>query len=105
MLAGIYSQLYFLGIIGFVVMILSWSFISTGMNIGVVEIAEESKRGEALGIANSLQSIDNVIGGAAGGFIVNAMGYPVVLIFGFMFSGIALILRIFKKSNHKNIHP
>lgn len=105
MLAGIYTKLYFLGIIGFVVMILSWSFISTGMNISVVEIAEESKRGEALGIANSLQSIDNVIGGAAGGFIVNAIGYPVVLIFGFMFSGIALILRVFKNSNHKNIHP
>jgi len=99
MLTGIWTQLVVIGILGFMVMIFSWSFISTGMNIGVVELTEEKKRGEALGLANSFQSIDNVIGGAVGGLIVSTMGYPVILFFGILFSGIALFLSIFQKKN------
>ncbi len=96
MLTGIWTQFFFIGIFGFMFMIFSWAFISTGMNIGVVELTSEKKRGEALGLANSFQSIDNVLGGAIGGFVVASMGYPVILYFGVLFSCIAIILSIFQ---------
>jgi MFS family permease len=54
MLAGMETQIFIFGIVGFIIMILSWSFISTGMNISVVQMAAENKRGEALGVANSI---------------------------------------------------
>ncbi len=96
MLAGMHTNLFFLGIIGFILMIFSWAFISTGMNIGVVELTREEKRGEALGLANSFQSIDNVLGGAIGGFVVASMGYQVIMYLGILFSGIAIALSIFQ---------
>ncbi len=96
MLAGIWTHLFILGILGFMLMIFSWAFISTGMNIGVVELTGEKKRGEALGLANSFQSIDNVLGGAIGGFVVASMGYQVIMYFGILFSCIAIVLSIFQ---------
>ncbi len=96
MLAGMWTQLFVIGILGFMLMIFSWAFISTGMNIGVVELTSEKKRGEALGLANSFQSIDNVLGGAIGGFIVASMGFQMILYFGILFSGIAIVLSIFQ---------
>ncbi len=97
MLAGIWTQIAAVGIFGFMVMIFSWAFISTGMNIRVVELTDERKRGEALGLANTFQSIDNVAGGAIGGFLVASMGYPVIMYFGILFSGIAIALGILQK--------
>ncbi len=103
MLAGMWIGLFVFGIIGFMLMIFAWAFISTGMNISVVELADEKKRGEALGLANSLQSIDNVLGGAIGGFIVASMGYQVIMYFGILFTGIAILMSIFQQKNkHKN---
>ena len=96
MLAGMWTRFYLIGIFGFMLMIFSWAFISTGMNISVVELTDEKKRGEALGLANSFQSIDNVLGGAIGGFLVTSMGYPVIMYFGIFFSGIAILLSIFQ---------
>ena len=96
MLSGMLFNIALFGIAGFVLMIFSWSFVSTGMNINVVELADEGKRGEALGISNSIQSIDNVLGGAVGGMIVAAMGYQVIMYLGILFSGIAIILSIFR---------
>ncbi len=96
MLSGMLFNIALFGIAGFVLMIFSWSFVSTGMNINVVELADEGKRGEALGISNSIQSIDNVLGGAIGGMIVAAMGYQVIMYLGILFSGIAIILSIFQ---------
>ncbi len=96
MLSGMMFNVALFGIAGFVLMIFSWSFVSTGMNINVVELADEGKRGEALGISNSIQSIDNVLGGAVGGMIVAAMGYQVIMYLGILFSGIAIILSIFQ---------
>ena len=96
MLTGMWTPFYFIGIFGFMLMIFSWAFISTGMNISVVEVTDEKKRGEALGLANSFQSIDNVLGGAIGGFLVASMGYPVIMYFGILFSGIAILLSIFQ---------
>jgi len=96
MLAGMVSSVYILGIAGFILMIFSWSFISTGMNINIVELADDKHRGEALGISNSIQSIDNVLGGAVGGVIAAAMGYQVIMYLGVLFSGVAIILSIFQ---------
>jgi predicted MFS family arabinose efflux permease len=96
MLGGMWTGLYFIGILGFMLMIFSWAFISVGMNISVVELTDEQKRGEALGLANSFQSIDNVLGGAIGGFLVASMGYPVIMYFGIFFSGIAILLSVFQ---------
>ncbi len=96
MLAGILTQVYIIGIFGFMVMIFSWAFISTGMNIRVVELTDARKRGEALGLANAFQSIDNVVGGSIGGLLVASMGYSVILWFGILFSGIALALGFFQ---------
>ncbi len=101
MLSGMWFKLYFLGVLGFMIMIFSWSFISTGMNTGIVELADDKKRGEALGIANSIQSIDNMVGGAVGGFLVSSFGYTVVLILGIIFASLALILGIFKTKTSK----
>ncbi len=96
MLTGMWSHFYYIGIFGFMLMIFSWAFISTGMNISVVELTDEKKRGEALGLANSFQSIDNVLGGAIGGFLVASMGYQVIMYFGILFSIIAITLSIFQ---------
>ncbi len=96
MLAGLWTKVTPVGIFGFMLMIFSWAFISTGMNIRVVELADERKRGEALGLANTFQSIDNVAGGAIGGFLAASMGYPVIMYFGIFFSAIALVLHFLK---------
>lgn len=101
MLAGMWNNLFLIGILGFMLMIFSWAFISTGMNISVVELTDEKKRGEALGLANSLLSIDNVLGGAIGGILVASMGYPVIMYFGIFFSMIAIVLSIFQNKSEK----
>ena len=104
MLTGMWTNFSLIGILGFMLMVFSWAFISTGMNISVVELTDEQKRGEALGLANSFQSIDNVLGGAIGGFLVAAMGYTVIMYFGILFSGMAMLLSVFqnkiKTENH-----
>ena len=101
MLIGMWTPYYVVGIAGFMLMIFSWAFISTGMNISVVELTDEQKRGEALGLANAFQSIDNVIGGAIGGYLVAAMGYPVIMYFGILFSAIAIGLTVFQRKSKK----
>jgi len=102
MVSGMLTDIFIFGIVGFIIMILSWSFISTGMNIGVVELTDEKKRGEALGVANSIQSLDNVVGGSVGGLIVSQFGYLAILATGTAFSLIALLLNLHKKQTLKN---
>ncbi len=94
MFTGIKTQFYFLGIFGFIFMIIAWSFISVGMNVGIVKLADESKRAELLGVANTLQSFDNVIGGFVGGIIAEIFGYSYVILFGLVFTFFAIIIGI-----------
>lgn len=101
MIAGMWLRLYFLGAAGFMIMIFSWSFISTGMNIGIVELTDEHKRGEALGIANSVLSLDNVIGGAAGGWLVSLWGFETILWIGTGFSLLALLANFIHRTTSK----
>ncbi len=94
MFIGIKTQFYFLGILGFILMIIAWSFISVGMNVSIVKLADESKRAELLGVANTLQSFDNVIGGFLGGIIAGIFGYSYVILFGLVFTFFAIIIGI-----------
>lgn len=91
MLLGIYTPLYVLGAIGFVFMIIAWSFIAVGMNIGIVKLVSEAKRSELLGVANMLQSFDNVIGGFIGGVIATHFGYTYVILFSLVFTMFAMV--------------
>ncbi len=103
MLLGIYMSLYLLGEIGFVVMIIAWSFIAVGMNIGIVKLVNETKRSELLGVANMFQSFDNVIGGFMGGIIATHFGYTYVILFSLLFTifamvaGVSLLSRKFQQ--------
>lgn len=83
-----------IGVGGFVLVIVSWAFVSTGMNIGVVKLVNPEKEGEALGLANMLMSLDNMIGGLAGGILAAAFGYSVILIIGVGLSAGALVLEV-----------
>ena len=74
--------------------IVSWAFVSTGMNIGVVKLVNPEKEGEALGLANMLMSLDNMIGGLAGGILAAAFGYSVILMIGLGLSAGALVLEV-----------
>jgi len=94
MFCGIYTSFYILGVTGFVFMIIAWSFIAVGMNVGIVKLVDESKRAELLGVANALQSFDNVIGGFAGGIIAASFGYRYVILFSLIFSIFAIIAGI-----------
>jgi len=80
---------------GFVLMVCSYAFVGVGMNDGVVSIVSEEKEGEALGAANALMSVDNVVGGVAGGALVSALGYPTLFAIGFLLSAVALVMGIF----------
>ena len=91
MLLGIYAYFPFFGASGFVFMIIAWSFIAVGMNIGIVKLTDESKRAELLGVANTLQSFDNVAGGFIGGAIATHFGYTYVVVFSLIFATIAII--------------
>jgi len=75
-------------------MIIAWSFIAVGMNVGIVKLVDESKRAELLGVANAFQSFDNVIGGFAGGIIAANFGYKYVILFSLVFSIFAIIAGI-----------
>jgi len=71
-----------IGVGGFVLVIVSWAFVSTGMNIGVVKLVSPEKEGEALGLANMFMSVDNMIGGLAGGVLAGVFGYSVIFMVG-----------------------
>jgi predicted MFS family arabinose efflux permease len=79
---------------GFVLMVCSYAFVGVGMNDGVVAVVSEEKEGEALGVANALMSVDNVVGGMAGGALVTALGYPVLFGIGFVLSAAAVALGV-----------
>lgn len=83
-----------LGGAGFVLMVCSYAFVGVGMNDGVVSVVSEEKEGEALGVANALMSVDNVVGGVAGGALVSALGYPALFGIGFLLSAAALALGV-----------
>ena len=83
-----------IGVGGFVLVIVSWAFVSTGMNIGVVKLVNPEKEGEALGLANMLMSLDNMIGGLVGGILASAFGYSFILMIGFVLSAGALVLEV-----------
>lgn len=72
-------------------MIIAWSFLAVGMNIGIVKLTDESKRAELLGAANTLQSFDNVAGGFIGGMIAGHLGYVYVVLFSLIFALFAII--------------
>ncbi len=91
MFLGIYTSLHLLGVIGFIFMIIAWSFLAVGMNISIVRLVNESKRSELLGVANMLQSFDNVIGGFIGGVIATHFGYTYVILFSLVFTIFAMI--------------
>lgn len=90
-----------IGIIGVVLMILSWPFVSVGMNIGTVELVESDKEGEALGIANALMSLDNVAGGVFGGILASISGYAIIFWLGLILSLGAFSLEFFHVSVRK----
>ncbi len=90
-----------IGIIGIILMILSWPFISVGMNIGTVELVESDKEGEALGIANALMSLDNVAGGIFGGILASISGYSVIFWLGLVLSLGAFFLEFLHVSMRK----
>ncbi len=71
-------------------MIFGWSFISVGMNISVVELVSPEKRAEALGVANSLQSLDNMAGGMIAGALSVKFGNPSIILFGLVLAFTAL---------------
>jgi predicted MFS family arabinose efflux permease len=75
-------------------MVCSYAFVGVGMNDGVVAVVSEEKEGEALGVANALMSVDNVVGGMAGGALVTALGYPVLFGIGFVLSAAAVALGV-----------
>lgn len=79
---------------GFVLMVCSYAFVGVGMNDGVVSVVSEEKEGEVLGVANALMSVDNVVGGIAGGALVSALGYPILFGIGFVLSAAALVMGI-----------
>ncbi len=83
-----------IGVGGFVLVIVSWAFVSTGMNIGVIKLVNPEKEGEALGLANMLMSLDNMIGGLVGGILASAFGYSFILMIGFVLSAGALVLEV-----------
>ena len=83
-----------IGVGGFALVTVSWAFVSTGMNIGVVKLVNPEKEGEALGLANMFMSIDNMIGGLAGGVLASAFGYGVIFIIGLGLSVAALALEV-----------
>jgi len=83
-----------LGAIGFVLMVCAYAFVGVGMNDGVVSVVSKEKEGEALGVANALASVDNVIGGIAGGVLVSALGYPMLFGLGFLLSALALVMGV-----------
>ncbi len=91
MLCGIFTSFPMSGVVGFVFMIIAWSFIAVGMNVSIVKLVDESKRAELLGVANMLQSFDNVIGGFAGGIIATHFGYTYVILFSLIFSVLAIM--------------
>jgi len=91
MLFGIYDSSSLLGAAGFIFMIIAWSFLAVGMNIGIVKLTDESKRAELLGAANTLQSFDNVAGGFIGGMIAGHLGYVYVVLFSLIFALFAII--------------
>jgi len=81
-----------IGVGGFALMIISWSFVSTGMNIGVVKLVSPEKESEALGLANTFMSLDNMIGGVIAGTIISQFGYNTIFIIGLGISASAFLL-------------
>ncbi|GAN81598.1 MFS transporter [Acidocella aminolytica] len=81
-----------LGAAGFVVMSCAYAFVAVGMNDGVVDAVSSEKEGDALGVANALMSLDNVLGGIAGGALVALFSYNVLFWIGFGLSVMALVL-------------
>ena len=79
-----------LGAAGFVLMVCAYGFVAVGMNDGIVGAVSAEKEGDALGAANALMSLDNVLGGIVGGTLVAAFGYGVLFIIGFALSALAL---------------
>ncbi len=90
MMAGYFFKIGALGVGGFMLMIFAWSFISVGMNVSVVEMLDGSKRAEALGVANAIQSLDNVIGGMVGGALAFHYGEVSIMVLGLLLSLAAL---------------
>jgi len=91
MLAGYAFKVKALGVAGFVIMIFAWSFISVGMNLSVVEMMDEDRRAEALGVANAIQSLDNVAGGMMGGALVSRFGDVSIMALGAVLTLAALL--------------
>jgi MFS family permease len=105
MLVAIFTSIHILGAAGFILMIIAWSFIAVGMNVGIVKLVDESKRAELLGVASTFQSLDNMAGGFLGGIIATKFGYTYVIMFSLMFAFFALIagLALLKKDSIKGV--
>ena len=91
MLVGYAFKMKALGVVGFMVMIFAWSFISVGMNLSVVEMMDEDHRAEALGVANAIQSLDNVAGGMMGGALASRFGDTSIMALGVILTLAALL--------------
>ncbi len=83
---------------GFVLMVCSYAFVAVGMNDGVVATVSEDQQGDVLGVANALMSVDNVVGGVAGGALVSTLGEPALFAIGFVLSALALALGILSRA-------
>ncbi len=95
--AGIILNTPILGAAGFTMMIFGWSFISVGMNISIVETTNETERAEVLGVANALQSLDNMLGGVIAGLLASGVGNLSIISFGLIFSLASVITKTAKK--------
>lgn len=83
------------GAAGFVVMVVLYAFAAVGMNDGIVGRVSPEKEGEVLGIANTMMSLANVLGGLFSGAFVMLYGYQAVFWLGLVLSGVVLALGVF----------
>jgi len=95
MLAGFRYGLDYAGAAGFILMVALYAFAAVGMNDGIVGRVSADKEGEVLGIANTMMSAANVLGGLFAGTVVTLYGYNAVFWLGAGLAAIVLGLGFF----------
>lgn len=95
MLIGYGYGIEIAGAAGFAVMVALYAFAAVGMNDGIVGRVSADKEGEVLGIANTMMSVANVLGGLFAGTFVTLLGYSAVFWFGLVLCVIVLGLGVF----------
>ena len=97
MLLGLRFGINAAGAAGFALMVVLYAFAAVGMNDGVVGLVAPDKEGEVLGIANTMMSIANILGGLFAGTLAAVYGYEALFWFGIVLSLAVLGLGLFMR--------